>query len=126
MKLITMPVLVIASLLATAGDAKPDVFFADSANYQDAYLVHEFSGNNIKFKMTNDAANIALPAQGYDFDALVAYTNHVYQFANPGLRSEFVKMFNQSFESASNTVPFLTELVRLLQHFAAAHPDHVH
>jgi hypothetical protein len=80
----------IAGLLNTAIMANPDVFFADSANYQDAYLTHEFDADNIKFTMSNYAVNIALPAQSYNFDALVSFTSDAYQFENPALKADVV------------------------------------
>lgn len=117
----------VAVLMSGTLMANPDVFFADSAQYQDAYLVHELDGDNIKFKMSVDnAVPVALPAHSYDLNALEAYAKNSYQFQNPAFKADFGKMFGQSFESHHQTVAFLNELVRMLAQFAAAYPEHVH
>jgi hypothetical protein len=76
--------------------------------------------------MSNDAVNIAIPTHAFDFNALVGFTKNAYHFANPTLKTEFEEMFEMSFESQFKTTEFLTELVRLLEHFSEQHPEHVH
>lgn len=117
---------VLVNLSSTITLAHPDVFFSDSADYQEAHLIHKFSGDNIKFELSSNVANIIIPNHAYNFDALVNFVRNIYQFADPSLKKDFVQMFEMSIESSHGTLPFLTELVSMLQRFAARHPEHVH
>ncbi|MGH7249901.1 MAG: hypothetical protein ACREGC_02915 [Minisyncoccia bacterium] len=105
--------------------AKPDVSFRDSNGHNQAYLVHKFRGNYIQFFLSNAGFDIPIPAHFYDYRALKIFLENEYEFANPDLRDEFVRMLRQCFESRFNGMPFLTEVVRMLESFRRAHPEGV-
>lgn len=104
-------------LFSTSSFAEPDVFFKDSAKFKDAYLVHEFMGDAIKFKMSKPVRGVFLPARGFDFDALKKFTASEFKFT-PGFKNDFVKMFEMSFESKFGLNEFIQELNRLLRAFS--------
>ncbi len=105
------------------GVAHPDVFFADSALYNNAYLVHELDGDYIKFKITEEVVDIVFPQDKFYFNSLVNYVSNIYQFANAALKDDFGNMFARSFESRYATRDFLTELARMLVLFKATYPN---
>jgi|GEM_PF-6570890 len=119
-------VLAVTILVSSVSLANPDVFFVDSAEHQDAHLINEFNGDNIKFKMSNEAALVENSAHDYNLDALVNFTKNTYQFANQALKPEFGYMFHTSFRSNYTSQVFLTELKRLLEQFAEQYPGHVY
>jgi hypothetical protein len=55
---------------------------------------------------------------------LIAFVNS-YQFDNENLKDDFKQMLEMSFNSTSDAVTFLKELVRMLEAFKAQYPQNV-
>jgi hypothetical protein len=97
--------------------SKPDVFFADSDNYDGAYLNHEIKDGKIKFLLTKPILSFKLPDDYFDLDKLKDYISTTYKFEDPAMKVDFEKMLGHSFESAHKAKEFLTELLSVLAGF---------
>lgn len=103
-------------LFSAGTKANPDVFFKDSAKFKGAYLVHEFMGDDIKFKLSTPVRGVFLPSRGFDFLALKKFTAE-FKY-RPGFKDDMLKMFDMSFESKLGLKEFIRELNRLLRSFS--------
>ncbi|MCA9508186.1 MAG: hypothetical protein KC505_07195 [Myxococcales bacterium] len=118
---LSLAIILAHSLYGHIGNARPDVYFSDSADYQGAYLAHELEGGYIKFKMSDEASNIRISDKWYKLSSLKSFTQNSYGFQNFALKQDFIEMFEQSFLSYFSTMEFIEELNRLLEAFSRAH-----
>jgi hypothetical protein len=93
--------------------ADPDVYFKDSGNYEEAYLIHELDGNKIKFLLSTAVEGFNLPDQFFDLDDVHEYLND-YSFPDLNMKDEFERMLKQSFTSRFSLEKFITELNKFL------------
>lgn len=109
-------------LATTIAHAHPDVFFEE-----DFTLMHQLADDftYITFSMNKDIG-VEVPKDFFHYDTLKAFVKDTYEFNNPNLKADFLRMFARTISSNHQPKPFIEELVLLLVAFKGAHPELVH